>query len=303
VAVEKPDYIMKNRNMALCYDLHSHSTYSDGVLPPTDLLHRAAERGVDVLALTDHDVTAGIAEAMSTAKSVGICLIPGVEISVTWHKRLIHILGLGIDPEDATLLQGLFRLHELRDWRAKEIGKRFEKNGINGVYEGAKAFTNGDIIGRTHFARYLVENNHARDIQDAFKRYLKQGKRCYVPCQWASLEEAVNWINGAGGQAVIAHPARYELGHTLMKSLIGEFRETGGAGIEVVTSSHSYRDCLTMARYAKDFNLLASAGSDFHGPGNSWVELGKLPSLPGDCEPIWRQWRIDHESEKASVLH
>ena len=294
---------MKNRNMALCYDLHSHSTSSDGVLSPSDLLQRAAAQGVDVLALTDHDVTSGIAEARETAESLGIYLIPGVEISVTWKKRLIHILGLGIDPDDVLLTQGLSRLREQRVWRAKEIGKKFEKIGINGVYEGAKAYSKGNVISRSHFAKYLVEHNYVSDTQAAFRRYLKRGKRCYVSCQWASLEEAVNWIRNANGQAVIAHPARYDLGITLMMSLIGEFKEIGGAGIEVVTSSHSRRECMAMAQYAKEFNLLASAGSDFHTPDNSWIELGKLASLPEGCEPIWQQWRIDHEYMKALALH
>lgn len=289
--------------MTLCYDLHSHSTFSDGVLSPTELLNRAATQGVDVLALTDHDVTSGIAEAMAIAELLGISLIPGVEISVTWHKRIIHILGLGIDPVDIPLLQGLSGLREQREWRAIEIGKKFEKNGINGVYEGAKAFANGEIISRTHFARYLVAHHHARDMQDAFKRYLKQGKRCYVPCQGASLNDAVNWINGAGGQAVIAHPARYGLGQSLMKVLIGEFKELGGTGIEVVTSSHNQQDCLTMARYARDFNLLASVGSDFHEPDNGWVELGKLPSLPEGCQPIWQSWPVNSEENKFGLLH
>jgi len=297
------DRVVGSGNMTLCYDLHSHSMYSDGVLSPTDLLHRAAAQGVDVLALTDHDVTSGIAEARAVADSLGIYLVPGVEISVTWHKRIVHILGLGIDPDDESLLRGLSGLREKREWRALEMGKRFEKNGISDVYEGAKKLANGDVISRIHFARYLVEQNHVRDIQTAFKRYLRRGKRCYVPCQWASLEEAVNWICGAGGQAVIAHPARYELGNTLMKSLIGEFREIGGAGIEVVTSSHSRQDCLAMAHHAQNFKLLASAGSDFHSPDNSWIELGKLPALPEGCEPIWQAWPVNNRSDKTESMH
>jgi 3',5'-nucleoside bisphosphate phosphatase len=299
----KMKYIMNYMNMALCYDLHSHSLYSDGVLSPAELLQRAAAQGVDVLALTDHDVTAGIAEAAAAAESVGIHLIPGVEISVTWNKRLLHILGLGIDPSDHSLVQGLSSLRKQRDWRAIEIGKRFEKIGINGVYDGAKEFASGDVISRTHFARYLVEHHYARDLQDAFKRYLKQGKRCYVPCQWATLEDAVNWIRGANGQAVIAHPARYDLGNTLLTNLIGEFREIGGVGIEVVTSSHNHKDCQTMARHAKKFNMLASAGSDFHTPDSSWVELGKLPALPEGCEPIWQSWPASKQVANPTLLH
>lgn len=289
--------------MALCYDLHSHSICSDGVLSPTDLLQRAVTKGVDVLALTDHDVTSGIAEAAATAQSLGVCLIPGVEISVTWRKRLLHIVGLGIDPGDEQLLQGLAKLREVRQWRAMEMGRRFEKIGINGVYEGARVLANGDIISRTHFARYLVGNHQAHDVQDAFKRYLKHGKRCYVPCEWASLDEAVGWITRANGQAVIAHPARYELGHALLNSLLGEFKEMGGAGIEVVTSSHNQQDCLSMANHAKKYKLLASMGSDFHEPGNSWIELGRLPSLPEGCDPIWQEWCVNNEHKQSMVVH
>jgi len=301
--MKKADYIMNNSNMAPRYDLHSHSTYSDGVLSPTDLLHRAAAQGVDVLALTDHDVTAGIAEARPVAMEVGISLIAGVEISVTWKKRLIHILGLGINPDFEPLLLGLSALCRQREWRAMEIGKRFEKIGINGVYEGAKKYAGYGVISRTHFARFLVDHHHVRDKQDAFKRYLKRGKRCYVPCQWATLDEAVRWITDAGGQAVIAHPARYDLGQTLLKKFIGEFKETGGVGIEVVTSSHSHQESQTMARLAKEFDLFASAGSDFHTPENSWVELGRLPSLPPDCEPIWESWPVKIDNGKSTLMH
>ncbi len=288
--------------MALCYDLHSHSVCSDGVLTPTALVQRAAIKGVDVLALTDHDVTSGISEARDAANRAGILLVPGVEISVTWNGHLIHVLGLGIDPVDDTLLQGLASLREQRLWRAMEMGKRFEKCGIEGVYAGARAYADGDVISRTHFARYLVEHGHARDMQDAFKRYLKRGKRCYVSCQWAPLEAAVSWIRAAGGQAVIAHPARYKLGQSLLKNLIGEFKELGGAGIEVVTSSHDHRDRITMARHANDFQMFASAGSDFHAPGNGWVELGKLPSLPEGCRPIWEPWPVNNRSKIATTL-
>jgi predicted metal-dependent phosphoesterase TrpH len=303
IRMKKANYSMNNRNTTPCYDLHSHSIYSDGVLSPGELLRRAATQGVDVLALTDHDVTTGIAEARTVAREVGIYLVPGVEISVTWQKRLIHILGLGIDPDDETLLLGLGGLRKQREWRALEMGKRFEKIGINGIYEGARKIAGGEVISRTHFARFLVEHNHVRDIQEAFKRYLKRGKRCYVSCPWASLEEAIDWITGAGGQAVIAHPARYEMGQTLLKALIGEFREAGGIGIEVVTSSHNHKDRMTMARHAQGFDLLASAGSDFHAPGNSWVELGKLPSLPPGCEPIWESWPDFGNDGKSVSLH
>jgi 3',5'-nucleoside bisphosphate phosphatase len=272
------------------YDLHSHSLASDGTLSPSALVARAAAAGVDVLALTDHDDTSGIAEACQAACHEGIELVPGVEISVTWANQTVHVLGLRIDPESSPLREGLAKLREFRDWRAEEMGRRLAKQGIDGGWERARELAQGRIVSRTHFARFLVEQGHATDVRDVFKRFLKPNKPGYVTGEWAGLEEALGWIHGAGGQAVIAHPARYKMSATKRRKLLGEFAELGGDGLEVVSGSHSRGDNFSMAQLANKFGLLASAGSDYHGPEHPWVELGRLEKLPDGCKPIWSTW-------------
>ena len=276
----------------LRYDLHSHSTASDGTVSPTELIRHAAAQGVDVLALTDHDAITGLAEAELAAGETGVTLVPGVEISVTWVHQLLHIVGLGIDPHNTALQRGLEGLREFRVWRAEEIGRRLEKRGIAGVYEGARALAQGPSIGRTHFARFLVAQGLAKDVQNAFDKYLKRGKPGYVPGKWASLSEAVDWIRAAGGQAVIAHPARYTLSASRFRDLLSEFKEVGGVGLEVISGSHPHGATPSLANYAQRYELLASVGSDYHGPGQSRNELGCLPDLPAGCIPVWTEWDV-----------
>lgn len=278
------------RPMTKRYDLHSHSLASDGTLSPSALVTRAAAAGINVLALTDHDETSGIAEACKTACDVGIELVPGVEISVSWASQTVHVLGLRIDPESSPLRDGLARLRGFRDWRAEEMGRRLAKQGIDGGFERARELAQGRIVSRTHFARFLVEQGHASDVRDVFKRFLKPNKPGYVTGEWAGLEEALGWIHRAGGQAVIAHPARYKMSATKRRKLLGEFAELGGDGLEVVSGSHSRGDNFSMAQLASKFGLLASAGSDYHGPEHPWVELGRLEKLPDGCTPIWSTW-------------
>ena len=285
-------------------DLHTHSTASDGTLTPEALVARAAAAGVPVLALTDHDTTEGLAEAAAAARLLGIGFVPGVEISVTWGGRTVHLVGLGVDPDHPELCQGLAGLIAFRSWRAEEIGRRLAKQGIAGAYAGAKALSNGRLIGRTHFARFLVERRLAADERAVFKHYLVNGKPGHVPGQWATLEEAVGWIRAAGGQAVIAHPARYRYTRSKLLTLIGEFREVGGIGLEVVSGSHSRDDVFNFARHAREQRLLASAGSDFHGPdlslsANPWPGLGRLPALPEGSTPIWHDWPLIASSADA----
>ena len=283
------------------HDLHSHSTASDGSLAPAELVRRAAEAGIDVLALTDHDTTDGLAEAEAAARRMGLVLVPGVEISVTWRKGTVHILGLGIDRQSPVLQSGLQRLQAWRAWRAEEIGRRLEKAGIPDALAGARRHARGRIVGRTHFARFLVESGRCKDMKTVFKRYLVKNRPGHVPGQWASLEEAVHWIREAGGQAVIAHPARYGFTATRLRELIGEFMECGGTGLEVVSGSHDSRDISHMARVASRHGLLASAGSDYHGPESPYIQLGRLPPLPGDCIPIWSAWNAPIETKEASA--
>ncbi|MGA7980285.1 MAG: PHP domain-containing protein [Chromatiaceae bacterium] len=271
-------------------DLHTHSTASDGTLSPAALVARAAAAGVEVLALTDHDTTEGLPVAEAAAADRGLVLVPGVEVSVSWGGRTIHIVGLGVDRTSNTLQRGLARLCAYRAWRAEEIGRRLAQAGIPDALVGAMGFSNGRLIGRTHFARFLVSRGYAEDVRAVFRHFLIKGKPGHVPGEWASLADAVGWIRGAGGQAAIAHPARYGFTAAKLRRLIGELKELGGEGIEVVSGSHSRDECFVFARHARENRLLASAGSDYHGPENPWLELGRLPPLPEGCTPIWERW-------------
>jgi predicted metal-dependent phosphoesterase TrpH len=274
--------------MSTRYDLHSHSLASDGTLTPAALVQAAHAAGIGVLALTDHDTTDGIREAAGAAQALGLRLVHGAEISVTWQAQTVHILGLGLDSENAELQAGLAQLREFRDWRAEEIGRRLARAGIGGAWTGARALAQGRIVSRTHFAQYLVEQGHAASVRDVFRRFLVNNKPGYVSGQWAALEDALAWIRAAGGIAVIAHPARYRLTASKLRRLVGEFREQGGAGLEVVSGSHTRDNVNTMAALCRTERLLASCGSDYHGPDNCWIRLGELPELPTGCTPVWQ---------------
>ncbi|MGB5718911.1 MAG: PHP domain-containing protein [Gammaproteobacteria bacterium] len=277
--------------MTLHYDLHSHSIASDGTLSPVELVTAAHDAGVDVLALTDHDTLDGLLDAAHTARVLGMQLVPGVEISVSWQSQTIHVLGLGVDPGCETLQSGLAGLREFRHWRAEEIGRRLARAGISGCYTGARALARGNIVGRTHFAQHLVAAGHARSVREVFKRFLVNNKPGYVTGQWTSLEAALEWIHSAGGIAVIAHPARYRMTGSKLRRLIAEFRAGGGVGMEVVSGSHSRDNITAMASLCRNENMLASAGSDYHGPQNPWIKLGQLPALPPGCRPVWESER------------
>lgn len=275
----------------LSFDLHSHSTRSDGLLTPAELVARAAERGVRALALTDHDEVGGLHEARTRAAQVGITLIDGVEISVTWGDQTLHVVGLHIDPKNAELTAGLEQIRSGREHRAARIASELEQAGIDDSLAGARSYAaNPDLVSRTHFARFLVERGHARDVQTVFRKYLATGKPGYVPHQWASLEQAVHWIKASGGIAVLAHPGRYKLDNLQRDALLANFAELGGAAVEVVTGSHTADQFVTWAHHTQRFGLFASAGSDFHGPGESRRDLGELPELPAGCTPVWNQF-------------
>lgn len=282
--------ILMNTAVLKQYDLHCHSTASDGELSPTDLVQYAVTSGVQVLALTDHDVTDGYADAAAEAQCHGLQLISGVEISVTWGKHLIHIVGLGIDIADAQLQTGLAELRQQRGQRGDEMAQRLEKLGIDGALEGAQEYANGPILSRTHFARFLLESGHVKTMQQAFDRYLGEGKKAYVASEWTSLDQALIWITEAGGQAVIAHPARYKLSATKLRCLIDEFKSAGGAALEVISGRQDVNTTHNMSDYARRYELLASVGSDYHGPSQRWNRMGQMPSLPKTCVPIWTQW-------------
>lgn len=271
-------------------DLHSHSIVSDGTLTPSQLVEHAAAQGVRVLALTDHDDIAGLEEAAEAAARYGIAFINGVEISVTWHKRTIHVVGLKVSPDHPPLVEGLAGIRAGRHTRAQGMAAGLEEAGIVGSLEGAYLHAKRGIISRSHFARFLVETGHAKDVAAVFKKYLVKGKPGYFEHRWASLEDAIGWIAGSGGMAVLAHPGRYDLGRTNLLTLLAEFRELGGAGIEVVTGSHTPDQYQQFAKLAHQFDLLASMGSDYHGPGHTYVDMGRLPDLPSGCVPVWHDW-------------
>lgn len=272
------------------YDLHTHSTASDGGYPPSELVRHAAAAGITTLALTDHDCTLGLAEAQTAAQTLGIRLIPGLEISTTWQGKTLHLVGLGIDPDSAPLQHGLAQLQATRAERAAEIGRRLDKYGIPGVFEAVRAKAGDGMLTRGHFAKHLAQLGLAGNVRDAFERYLIHGKPGYVPTRWADLADAIDWINTAGGVAVLAHPQRYKLTGSWLRRLLGEFREMGGAGLEVVAGTAAPGDVQSSAELARRFDLLASIGSDFHSPENLWPKLGRLPPLPAGLVPVWSRF-------------
>lgn len=283
-------------------DLHSHSTISDGTLTPSELVRHAHARGVQALALTDHDDVSGLAEAAQTAADLGLHFIPGVEISVTWNRRTLHIVGLQVSAEYAPLQTGLARIRASRHTRAQGMADSLSRIGIANSLQGAYEYAQQGIISRTHFARFLVAQGYAKDTRSVFKRFLVKGKPGYFEHNWADLEAAVGWIVQSGGIAVLAHPGRYDLGRTNMLTLLHEFREMGGQGIEVVSGSHTVEHYHHFARLAHQFGLLASSGSDYHGPGQSYMEMGRLPAQPAGCRPVWHSWpEVAHLSARQAA--
>lgn len=320
--------------MSLNIDLHAHSTRSDGTLTPTALVQRARANGVDVLALTDHDILDGLAEALQAAGSLTsrdtsvssaragnddlrtasddlpaatgatggtpasampsrrLVLIPGVEISITWAGHTIHIVGLRIDPANAALQAGLAANRDGRSMRAREIAAGLERHGVPGAYEGALRFAaNPGLIARSHFGRYLVAQGICSSQREVFDHWLVEGKPGFVPQRWASLADAVGWIRGAGGTAVLAHPGRYQrLDETRLWALAEDFVAAGGEAIEVVAGGHGPEEIARFARWAKRLGIRASRGSDFHDPLESRFDVGQAPPLPPGLVPVWTDW-------------
>ena len=269
-------------------DLHCHSVVSDGTLTPEALAARAKANGVQLWALTDHDEIGGQERAIASAKALDMKYLTGVEISITFACKTVHIVGLGFDHTNTDLVQGLRNTRGGRAERAKEMSEGLAKVGIHGAYEGALKYAgNHELISRTHFARFLVESGVCKDTSEVFRKYLTENKPGFVPHRWASLENAVHWITGASGIAVIAHPARYGFTANEEYALFTEFKNHGGRGVEVITGSHSSADALQYADTALEFNLAASRGSDFHSPDESHTDLGTLPWLPGQLTPVW----------------
>ncbi len=269
-------------------DLHCHSVVSDGTLTPEELAARARRNGVQLWALTDHDEIGGQHRAAAAAHAQGMAYLTGTEISVSFASTTVHIVGLGFDPDDAALAQGLAATRGGRGQRARDMAQGLAQVGIAGAYEGALQYvSNPELISRTHFARFLVETRVCRETSEVFRKYLTEGKPGFVPHRWAALGDAVRWITQAGGVAVIAHPARYRLSANEEFALFSEFKQHGGQGVEVVTGSHSVPEYAVYADMAREFGLAASRGSDFHSPTESHTDLGTLPPLPSGVTPVW----------------
>ena len=274
--------------MSAIYDLHSHSTASDGALSPEDLILRAKEKGVTCLALTDHDTVAGLSAAQEAAKKVDLQFINGIEFSCTWNKKTFHIVGLGIDPSNPKLLAGIDSIQSIRIARAKKISQKLEKQKINGAYEAILAESSTTMVTRSHFADFLLKHDYVSTKQGAFDAYLGQGKSAFVNTEWATLEDTLHYIKSAGGVAVLAHPMRYKMTASWMRRFLTAFKAEGGLGMEIITGRNNPDEIRRSLHFAKQFDLYGSVGSDFHSPKNKWVELGRLAALPVNIKPIWR---------------
>ena len=273
------------------FDLHNHSTCSDGLLSPTELIELASRTGVDAIALTDHDTTDGLAEASEAARALGIGFVPGVEISASWGDTVLHVVGLHVDPASKMLREGLESIRVGRLGRAQKIGEALARVGFEGTFDAALALAKDDrLLSRTHFARHLVERGAVKDIQHAFDKYLAKGKPAYVSHRWAEFEEAVSWIRASGGTAVLAHPGRYDLKPMMRDEMLKQFKAYGGTAIEVITGSHRPEQYALWQREALEHGFLASRGADYHGPGESPCEPGRLPPLPASLTPVWSTW-------------
>jgi 3',5'-nucleoside bisphosphate phosphatase len=268
-------------------DLHLHSSASDGSLAPAELMQLCTARGVQLLALTDHDCLDGLDEARNTAHAAGMRFVNGVEISVSWEYKTLHIVGLNIDADNTALNTGLAHLRVVRGGRAQEIGRRLESRNIPGAYAGAQQLAGNNNVTRTHFAQWLSNNGHATTPQKAFQRLLARGKPGYVATDWASLEESIGWIHAAGGRAVLAHPLRYDMTRNWLIKALTAFKQAGGDGIEVICGGGDRDECATAAHFAERFKLSASVGSDFHNPSTPWNQPGITTLLPEKLIPVW----------------
>ena len=293
---------MSDTNYSVIYDLHSHTTASDGCLTPEALVHRAVEMRVGTLAITDHDTTAAIAPAREEISRSGLALnlIPGVEISTVWENHEIHIVGLNIDITHPLMCEFLAQQTERRNQRAQLIAERLEKAQIPGALEGAQQLAQGGAVTRGHFARFLVECGKASSMADVFKKYLARGKTGYVPPQWCTIEQAIDVIHHSGGKAVLAHPGRYNLSAKWLKRLLAHFAENGGEAMEVAQCQQAPNERAQLATYARQYGLLGSQGSDFHQPC-AWIELGRKLWLPAGVEPVWQLWEQPQQFEEREV--
>ncbi|MGH8492037.1 MAG: PHP domain-containing protein [Moraxellaceae bacterium] len=284
-------------------DLHCHSLCSDGALSPADLVARAAAAGVDMLALTDHDCVGGVPEAEEAAREHGLRLLPGLELSTSWQGHSVHIVGLGVDIAHPLLVAGLSRQQAARAERGRAIAEKLEKHRMPGAWEGALALAGNDPdrVSRTHFSQWLLAQGKVNNLQAAFDKWLGAGKPADVPMPWMDMPEALALIHAAGGTAVLAHPGRYPLSRTKMRSLITAFAEAGGEAMEVATATEKPDMVRYLGQLSVQFGLEASQGSDFHGPHMPWIQLGRFPALPVGCKPVWQRWISQEEGQLALI--
>ena len=267
-------------------DLHCHSTFSDGTLTPDELIRRAHDARIDVLALTDHDTLEGL-RPLQAANTYGIRLVPALEFSSLWIKTDVHVVGLDIDPHSPALMSAINQQQNARQRRAETIAKNLLKRGLPDLLPQALALAGDGSVGRPHFAQALLAHGVVDKAEQAFKKYLGRGKAGDVGIYWARLETVVDWIRTAGGIPVLAHPDKYSLTRTRLMRLISEFKASGGLAMEVVSGQQSPEVTRRLATLCNDFQLLASSGSDFHRPGQHWAELGRQSALPDSCRPVW----------------
>ena len=277
-------------SISLKADLHCHSLFSDGALSPEDLVLRAIESQIDLLALTDHDTVSGIARLCEAAQHHAIRIIRGVELSVRWKMHDIHILGLNIDSHHPEMTALILKQNERRTARAKEMAELLKVIGVHDGYKKACELAGHERIGRPHLAQVLINDGFVTNMQSAFTRYLARGRLAYVPTSWASIEEAVSGVMHAGGDAVIAHPLKYKLTRTKLHKLIEDFKLAGGRGLEVVSGESNVSHVGELAGLCLRFELLASTGSDYHNDNYSRIKLGRQMPLPLNCKPIWEEW-------------
>ena len=269
------------------FDLHTHTNCSDGTLAPRALVELAASVGVETLAITDHDTVAGISVAKKCAGELGLNLISGVEISCIWSSMEIHVVGLNVNEADPEFLAQLNTQAERRYHRARKMCEKLPGDGHEDLYEAVLRRTDGAPPGRPDIARELVDRGICRTMNEAFRKYLAMGKSAFVKTDWPEIETAVQWIHDAGGLAVLAHPSRYKLTRMKLSRLIAHFQQAGGDALEVVTTGQDPGKTNQLAKFAEEYGLLASTGSDFHSPSMPWVQLGKQPALPRQCKPVW----------------
>jgi 3',5'-nucleoside bisphosphate phosphatase len=269
------------------FDLHCHSNFSDGVLCPEDLVARAKARNVSVLAITDHDTIAGLGIAHKASVIHGLTLIPGIEFSSQWGKGGVHIVGLGINPASQELNAAIAFQEQARYARSEAIGERLARAGFPEALQGARRIAGGGTLGRPHFAQYLVNIGAVANINAAFKKYLGTGKPADVKYQWPLMEQVINWIHCAGGVAVLAHPAKYELTRMKMCALVDAFAAVGGDAVEVISGQQPMALTQDLAKIVNSRSLYASCGSDFHIPDQPWQELGSFGALPDNSKPVW----------------